>query len=190
MIYKSKKDETLTAKVVSTDEKCNTCILEYLSGDKVGKTIALTNSTLKRWWKKVDEPKTVDEILGIDNDVVNTKYPEPKVQKYIPKPKSVIEYEEKKKRTKCDLPDYESLKEIFANVAKKLNSSYIILKDETSIFRLTSFIRINAPEKYMEEFSELGLTGSPNKDNKRPLTYVIKSLEDFENVKEILLKIE
>ena len=67
MMYQSKKDESVMAKVVETDEKYKTSILEYTTGEKVGQTINVTEATLKRWWKKVEETEVKEtEVLHVD----------------------------------------------------------------------------------------------------------------------------
>lgn len=68
MMYQSKKDDTVFAKLVSTDDKYKTSLLEYTTGDKAGKTINVTDATLKRWWKKTDEAveeTPADETLRV-----------------------------------------------------------------------------------------------------------------------------
>ena len=57
MKYQSKRNGQV-AELVSEDKKYNTVMLEYPGG----KTVSITTSTLKRWWKVVEED-TVDEAV-------------------------------------------------------------------------------------------------------------------------------
>lgn len=70
MTYQSKKDETVLAKLISSDDKYKTSLLEYTTGEKAGQTFNVTEATLKRWWKKVDSNAVVEtpeeEILHVD----------------------------------------------------------------------------------------------------------------------------
>ena len=65
-IYSSKKDSQVSAKVISFDDKFNTVLIEYLTGDKIGKTANITTSTLKRWWKIEDQDRNLDILNGPD----------------------------------------------------------------------------------------------------------------------------
>lgn len=65
MMYVSKKNEEVRAKVIQEEEKYGTVLLEYVSGEKVGKNFSITTSTLKRWWRKADE--TV-EVVSPEKD--------------------------------------------------------------------------------------------------------------------------
>ena len=56
MKYQSKRNGQV-AELVSEDKKYNTVMLEYPDG----KTVSVTTSTLKRWWKKLDEDTNVSE---------------------------------------------------------------------------------------------------------------------------------
>lgn len=81
MLYVSRKDNETLAKLVGEEEKYGTVMLEYVSGEKVGKSINITNSTLKRWWKPVEDTESVgvitdpsvesvEEVLTTDTEVV------------------------------------------------------------------------------------------------------------------------
>lgn len=65
-IYVSRRDENVTAKLDETYSNEQTVILEYLTGDKIGKTTSITHSTLKRWWKAVEVENTVEDIDETD----------------------------------------------------------------------------------------------------------------------------
>lgn len=76
MKYQSKKDETIFAKLGEFDDKYKTYQLEYLTGEKAGKTITVTEPTLKRWWKKVEDDsieETVAETVQTEPEVLNVK---------------------------------------------------------------------------------------------------------------------
>jgi hypothetical protein len=71
MMYQSKKDETVFAKLVSTDAKYKTSLLEYTTGEKVGQTFSVSDATLKRWWRKSENEADagdlpVEEILHVN----------------------------------------------------------------------------------------------------------------------------
>lgn len=55
MYYVSRRDNETKIKVDEQYSNENTVVAEYLNGDKQGKTVSITHSTLKRWWKKVEE---------------------------------------------------------------------------------------------------------------------------------------
>jgi hypothetical protein len=63
MYYLSRRDKETRIKVDEQYSNENTVVAEYLNGDKQGKTVSITHSTLKRWWKKIDEvteePRTI-----------------------------------------------------------------------------------------------------------------------------------
>jgi transposase-like protein len=61
MKYRNRKNN-IVATLISTDEKCKTAMLEL----EDGKTISVTESTLKRWWKVIGEETHIDES---DNSV-------------------------------------------------------------------------------------------------------------------------
>lgn len=54
ILYESKRNEGLQAKIVEENEKTKTVILEYLTSENKGKTISVSISTFKRWWKKIE----------------------------------------------------------------------------------------------------------------------------------------
>lgn len=58
-IYVSRKDETIKAKLLEYNEKFNTYMMEFITGDRKGKTTSFSASTMKRWWKVVDDSEEV-----------------------------------------------------------------------------------------------------------------------------------
>ena len=183
MKYQSKKDETVTAKLVSEEEKYGTVILEYLTGNEIGKTISVTTSTLKRWWRKIN-----DEIvpgIDIDEEKLSEPFPEPKEKKYVPKPQSVIDYENRKqKKYNSELPTFENIVETFGSDCKKVNenSAYIKFNDETTLWRKVSCIDIYASEDSWTKLTEQGLTSKANKDKVRPFAFHIDNAGDYVKV--------
>lgn len=184
MKYISKKDPTVTAALDYVNEEYNTVRLIYLTGDKAGKSFDVTQSTLKRWWKK---DKTVSEE-EVKQEIINTPYPEPKEQKYIPKPQSVIEYEESKKRVKCtfELPaSYEDFADLLATnhiEIARVNTGYIALKDSTKLKLLRSGIGILATTELAELLAKKGMTSKPCIEKGTPFRFDAKSQEDFDNL--------
>lgn len=186
MKYQSKKDPNVYATVDSYDEKYKTTILVYETGEKAGKSVNVSASTLKRWWRKVED----ENVLNIDFEQVNEPYPEPKEQKYIPKPQAVIEYEEKKlkKRYNGELPSFEQIVDMFGGKLKKVNetSSYIKFNDESTMWRKSTCIDIYASETTWVKLTEAGFQSKPNKDKVRPYAIKILSKEEFDRMAEVL----
>nr|DAV62626.1 MAG TPA: hypothetical protein [Caudoviricetes sp.] len=58
MYYLSKRDNATKIKVDEGYSNENTVMIEYLNGPKQGKAVPITRSTLKRWWKKVEQENT------------------------------------------------------------------------------------------------------------------------------------
>ena len=183
--YTSKKDKNVKATIEQEEEKYGTVMMCYVSGPDKGKTFSITKSTLKRWWDK-DEVSFMDTI---DFEKVNEPYPEPKVQKYIKKPQSVLEYEAKKgKKYNNDLPQFEQIVEQIQEYASKINdrSKYITLPDKTTVWRKTASVTVYATEGLWTKLTEVGLTSKPNKDKDRPFAFTIQSTEDYEKFLEVL----
>lgn len=193
IIYQSKKDETVKAKLLSQDEKYGTSLLEYTEGKDAGKTVSITNSTLKRWWKKVEEDKKVEGALKIDYEKVNTKYPEPVEQKYIPKPQSVIEYEEKRrKKYNNELPTQDEMVEHFSSLLSKINKTYIVFGKGFGVGcwleRKSGYTNLYATESVWMCLTEnFGFEGRKNgmKNTKLPVVFKIETLEQYEVIKEV-----
>ena len=184
--YKSKKDENITAEVVKCPND-NTIILKYLTGEHKDKTFTITTGTLKRWWKKVE--KSALDILGVDMDEVNKPYPEPKEQKYIPKPQSVIEYEENKKRkVKLDfeLPtDYNTFADALAENGvkiKRVNSGYIAMEDSSKLKLLTNGIGVLASTELAELLAKCAITSKPCIEKGTPFRFDIKTQLDYDSL--------
>ena len=202
--YQSKKDPTVTAILVSQNEKYNTVSMQYVTGDDEGKNFDVSLSTLKRWWKKMNDDNvdnvtensvpandTSDVLKKVDMDVVNQPYHPDVTPHYIPKPDSVVEYENNKRKRKFneDLPDYETICETFNEFLKKVNASYIRFKDGkgSTIFRKGQYIDIYATEELLEPLTRVGLTSSANKDKDRPFHFRISTMEDYNKAKKAII---
>lgn len=193
MKYVSKKDENIIASLDSTNEKYGTATLIYLTGENAGKSFSITTSTLKRWWKATadSDVETSNNPLHIDMEQVNTPYKPDVVPHYIPKPQSVIDYENKSrgKKLNTELPVFEVIVETFAELLSKINetSKYVKFKDGTTLWRKSSCIDIYATEHLFEPLTKAGLTSAPNKDKARPFAYHIETKEDFELAREVII---
>lgn len=129
--------------------------------------------------------------IDIDMDVVNQPYHPDVIPHYIPKPDSVVEYENNKRKRKFneDLPDYETICETFNEFLKKRNASYIRFKDGkgSTIFRKGQYIDIYATEELLEPLTRAGLTSSANKDKDRPFHFRISTMEDYDKAKKAII---
>ena len=84
MYYLSKRDNVTKMKIDEKYSNDNTVMIEYLNGSKQGKTVPITHSTLKRWWKKVDEEVFVqDETVKeqIEEKIIQLNYMNPQKNK-------------------------------------------------------------------------------------------------------------
>lgn len=59
MYYLSRRDNETRVKVDEQYSNEHTIMVEYLNGKKKGKTVSMTHSTFKRWWKKIKEEQTI-----------------------------------------------------------------------------------------------------------------------------------
>ena len=190
--YQSKKDETVKAIIEKEDDKTKTVILKYVSGPDIDKTVAITTSTLKRWWKAIDTASDVSASKfedSINYEQVNTKYPEPKEKKYIPKPQSVIDYEEKKKsRYNNLLPTQDDMVARFSSILSKINKTYIVFKNGCWLERKSGYINLYSTTEVWELLVEKGFEARKNgmKNTKLPVVFKIESNEAYETIAEVL----
>lgn len=185
MKYQSKKDPTITAAYDFQDPKTKTIRMIYLTGEKAGYSFEISSSTLKRWWQKLDVPKE-----EVDDEIINTPYHPDVTPHYIPKPESVVEYENMRSRSNNELPDFDGLVEDFESFSQKINqnSKYIkLLNSQTTIWRKSAGIDVYADEIMWERFVEQGLKSTPNKDKNRPFAIKIKSADDYEKLKKAII---
>lgn len=187
MKYQSKKDPSIFATEDSYNEKSKTTILVYETGDKKGKSVSVSSTTLKRWWKKVD-----DNPLNIDMEQVNKPYKPDVTPHYIPKPQSVIEYEENKKKARynSELPEFSQISDNLGEYCIKINegSKYVKFKDGkgTTLWRKSKYIDIYATETVWDAMTHKGFTSEPNKDKDRPYHFRINTKEEYDKVVEVI----
>lgn len=62
MKYLSKKDHKTEAEFVSQDEKTKVIRIRILNGEREGKCIDVSPTTLQRWWKKLGDEVAVAEV--------------------------------------------------------------------------------------------------------------------------------
>lgn len=104
MYYLSKRDNETRIKVDEQYSNENTVVAEYLNGEKQGKTVSITHSTLKKWWKKVEEEQTTIAQEFIVEKVTES---EPNI---IPTTKTDNKKSVKTKKVKNSLYDKEIIK--------------------------------------------------------------------------------
>ena len=61
-VYVSRRDETVKVKLIKYEEKFKTYLVEYITGEHKGKTTSFSSSTMKRWWKKIEDDTTKDDV--------------------------------------------------------------------------------------------------------------------------------
>jgi len=187
MKYRSKTDLSLVAQVYEVDEKRKTTSLEYLTGEEKGKTICITNPTLKRWWTPID-----DEALESDDS--GLKFVPKKKPKYVPKPPAVVEYEERRaaKINNNELPSFHEVANIFAEALARAQarSKYVMFHDGTTLWRKTHCIDVYANTDTAEKLVKSGLKAKPNKDRFRPFHIRLENKVDYEKAEAALLTIK
>lgn len=188
MIYTSKKDPKVTASFDFEDTKCNTTRLIYLTGEKAGTSFVVSNSTLKRWWTKESSSP-----IEVDMEEVNKPYKPDVTPHYIPKPQSVIEYEENKRvKNKVDFTmpsSYEEFGDLLAEkgvIIKKVNSGYISLPDSTKIKLLRTSIGILASTEIAERFVKRGFKSKPCIEKGTPFRFDITTQKEYDMMLEAL----
>lgn len=72
-IYVSRKDETVKAKLVEYNEKFKTYMVEFITGDRIGKTTSFSASTIKRWWKETESSE--EQISPVESITTPVKTP-------------------------------------------------------------------------------------------------------------------
>ena len=72
MYYLSRRDNETRITVNERYSNENTVLAEYLNGDKKGKKVSITHSTLKRWWKKVDIEGISTKSENLENKTKKT----------------------------------------------------------------------------------------------------------------------
>lgn len=192
--YRSKKDETVIAKLIKESDNGMTVMLESLSGKK---TVSVSTGTLKRWWVEIPQSEVpVSEtpeptvLNTVDYEKVNEPYPEPSEKKYIPKPASVVEYEAKKARSKGfndTLPTQEQMVEQFGSKLAKINKTYIVFQNGCWLERKSGYTNLYATEEVWTTLSEKGLQARANgmKNTKLKFVFQIETKEQYDIVASI-----
>lgn len=182
MKYRSKKDPRVTASYIRPTDKFRKCILEYDNGEKAGERFEISNATLKRWWDNEYEElnyETSEFRVKIDESKLNEPYKTCPNPKYIPKPLSVIENEVLVARIKRKrMPTYEEMCDdvrVMNLPVKKINSTYIKLKDGTTIHKSKNKIIGYCGLKLSEFLMSEGLPYKENKDYDRPFKFEFKT---------------
>lgn len=187
MKYKSKKDPKVIASYDFQDPKTKTIRMIYLTGDKAGNSFEVSSSTLKRWWSKVDADDKAAEA-----EIINTPYKPNVTPHYIPKPESVIRYEENKKKARrnIDIPEFDAFVEEFEQYFQKVNtnSSYVMLKDsKTTIWRKARWIDVYADQEVWERLVAQGFESKPNKDKERPFSVRVSTVEEYDKLRNVII---
>lgn len=99
MHYLSRRDNETKIKVDEQYSNENTVVVEYLNGDKQGKTVSITHSTLKRWWKKIDTEGIFTKSENLENKTKKTTSKK--------KPTKIDRTEDIKKIVEMFVDDYE-----------------------------------------------------------------------------------
>lgn len=188
--YRSKRVPGVYAEM-NRKQKDGKYLLRYLNGDKFGEYFVASESTLNRWWRVANDYVNPDVLTvgGVEilKTVLEKPYISSSVKEYKVRPKSADEYENKA------LPSYEKLKQMFVkrNIAyKKLNRSYIILEDETTIHRYANDIRIFTNERFKAIFENVGILVIDNivYDEKRPYMAKINTKSELDLVMGVFSK--
>lgn len=176
-VYVSRRDETVKVKLIKYDEKFKTYLVEYLTGERKGKTTSFSSSTMKRWWKEIEEAAEEEPvILDTKTDITDKK--------------SVG-----KKEVKNLLDTAESL--LAGRLTYKRNVSMISLyisgdkkKRLAYVYKRKNSIRVYMPNKYYSLISDTiakyidRFSGDTNE-----ISFYVKN-EDIANVLDIICEKE
>jgi hypothetical protein len=99
-IYESKRHAGVKAELLEVRDREATVMMEYITGDKKGKTFDISKSTLKRWWKAVveDIEQPVDDVKPVESD----QEQEPEAEQKVITTKNTT----KKSKNKVDTSNY------------------------------------------------------------------------------------
>lgn len=185
MRYKSKKDPTVIASYDFQNPKTKTIRMIYLTGDKAGNSFEISSSTLERWWSKVEADDKEAEA-----EILNTPYRPNVTPHYIPKPESVIKYEERKRKARMntEFPEFKDMVNDLGSAVGKVNTGYIYIKNtKTTVWRQANAIVLYADEQVWEKFVAKGFKSESNPDKARPFTIKVKTADEYETFKSIIL---
>ena len=182
-VYVSRRNETVKAKLIKYEEKFKTYLVEYLTGEHKGKTASFSSSTMKRWWKKIEDETTEDDVEEAPI-ALDTK--EETADK-----KSVVS----KKEVKNLLDTVESL--IAGRLTYKRNVNMIILyisggkkKRLAYVYKRKNSIRVYMPNKYYSLVSDtIAKYIDRFSDDTNEISFYIKT-EDIASVLDIMCEKE
>ena len=182
-IYVSRKDETVKAKLVEYNERFKTYMVEFITGDRKGKTTSFSASTMKRWWKEIEEEAVEEEDVVLNTNAETTDK------------KSVDKKRSREKEVKNVLDTVESL--LAGRLTYKRNASMISLyisddkkKRLAYVYKRKNSIRVYMPNKYYSLISDIiakyidRFSGDTNE-----ISFYVKN-EDIANVLDIICEKE
>lgn len=178
-VYVSRRDETIKVKLIKYEEKFKTYLVEYLTGERKGKTTSFSSSTMKRWWKEIEEEAVEEEPVILDTKTETTDK------------KHVSKKEVEKKEVKNLLDTVESLLagrliykrnvsmiSLYISGDKKKRLAYVYKrKNSIRVYMLNKYYRLisDTIAKYIDRFS-----GDTNE-----ISFYVKN-EDIANVLDII----
>lgn len=126
-LYSNRNNPEDTAIIVEENDKFKTVLLEYRTGENAGKTIKITTSTLKRWWKIAGEVEIDDEEENEVEKEEPAKEPEKFVTKVTPTTKKMSKAIKINKQEKIDYLDILCKRLGFVSIPKKSHPDVIRL---------------------------------------------------------------
>lgn len=143
-VYVSKRDENVTAKLDENYTNEQTVILDYLTGDKVGKNTCVTKATLKRWWKEIEVINETNEALELLAGSDSKEQAETVIEEHKLVPMPGIEKLEELKKEYSDNNIYN-----FISVPSKKGFNLVKLDNKTiaHIYIRKSYILVYLKEK-------------------------------------------
>lgn len=159
-VYRSVRDESTEIELLKVDERASTYMVKFLNGDKKGETTVYSKSTIKRWWRKVDNVVS-DKVISDDENK-----------------KSEQQTQQVNTTEKRNLLDYVGELVSGYNVNYKRNKTMVIFytlvnnkkKRYAYIYKRKNCLRIYVPEKYYDLVSE------------KIKSYIIKVVNDGNDV--------
>ena len=189
MVYQKKDNKNIKAQLDFHNDKFMTSNMIYLTGPDKGKAFVITDATLHTQW----EEGQLGVLDDLDYDKINEPYPEPEVQRYIPIPKSVLEYEMKRRnKNTCTFnkpANYEEFADLLAQndvELKKVNTGYITLPDNSKLKLMSVGIGFLASNYWAEKLVGKGFECKPCIEPGTPFRFDIKTQEQFDILIEVL----
>lgn len=148
MYYLSRRDNETRIKVDEQYSNENTVVAEYLNGDKQGKTVSITHSTLKRWWKKIDE--VTEESKSIPTAKIKKSEVSKKESPSTDKIKNIKSIEDMLRKT-FDVKTYDSMKNYFVLRKKGEKKAFAEVRCgkriQVAVKKVTKYIEENTQYK-------------------------------------------